>query len=370
MSELTVGIDARKIRDFGIGRYVEGLVEEFATSEPGMRFVLFLPREGREAIPPALRARLDEERFRTVILDVPLYSLREIIAFAGAAGRHGLDVLHFPHYVSGIAAGCPLVVTIHDVTHLKFPPSRLKLVYARAMMGWSAKRARIVLTGTQASREDLMSHLGLDPSRIRLTPYGVGPAFRPPGDEEVARFRERRGLTDPFVLCVASHRPHKNLAGALEGFGRSGLGDETEILIPARDPESSAPLRPLLEGTEKARLLHGVTDEELPLLYRAARIVLAPSLSEGFGLPPLEAAACGATVLASAIPPHLEVLGDAAVFFDPASADDLASSLTRVWHDSRRREEVAARGPERAREFSWTRTAALTAEAYREATGR
>lgn len=359
-----IGIDARKIRDYGIGRYLEGLLGGLAGIDGDETYVLFVPEAGREDLPGDLPRTLPPDRFRLVACDAPLYSVRELFAFRGVARRHGLRLLHFPHYVRSFDPGCPVAVTIHDAIHLSHPPSLRARVYAREMMRWSARTAAVLFTVSSAMREDLAARLGAPASRFRVTPNGVAATFTPPSAAELAEFRSARGLTDGFVLCMASHRPHKNLRGAVEGFRRAAIPGAT-LVVPARDAEAESQLGPLLGDDPSMRVLTEVDDEELPRLYAAARVVLVPSLAEGFGLPALEAAACGAAVLASDIPSHREVLGPAAVRFEPGDAGALGAALAELWPDEARRRMLAKVGPTRAREFEWERTARLTLEGYR-----
>lgn len=374
---LTIGIDARKIRDFGIGRYLEGLLGAFADGEGGDTFVLFVSPDPDRGLPPDLDDRLPAARFRRVALDAPLYSLREVFAFRGVGPRHRLDVLHLPHYLRVLGAGCPVAVTIHDATQLDWAswPARL---YARMMMGWAAGAADVRITDSRAARDHIARKLAMDPDGFTVIPLGVDDRFRPPDAEAVRAFRSERGLERPFVLAVGSHRPHKNLAAAAEGFRCAGLED-AELVVPARDEAAAAALRPLLYGPDgrnaagptatdidRVRVLMGVSDDDLPRLYAAAQLVLCPSLAEGFGLAPLEAAASGAAVLASDIPAHREVLGDAAAFVAaPGGAREIAASLRDLVPDGPRRRDLSRRGPELAAVHSWSCAAGRTLDAYR-----
>ncbi len=357
-----LGIDARKIRDYGIGRYLEGLLGGLAETNGPERFVLFVANPDRAALPGRLPELLAPERFRLVGCDAPLYSLRELFTFRGAARRHGIDLLHFPHYVRGFNPGCPVGVTIHDAIHLSHPPSRPAALYARIMIGWAARSADVLFADTAAARDDIAARTGVDAARFRVVPLAAGAEFAPPAPEDVARYRKEHGLGEDFVLVVASHRPHKNFAGAVAAFARAAL-PEAALVAPARDDAAGARLAQLSAGP--LTVLQPVTDDDLPLLYAAARIVWAPSLAEGYGLPPLEAAACGAAVLATGILPHREVLGDAAAFSDSGSPDDMARALTDLWNDELRLEMLRRRGPRRASELSWRRTAELTLEGWR-----
>lgn len=363
---LTIGIDVRKVRDYGIGRYLEGLLGAFAASGGEERFVLFEADGAARGAPAALRDSLPPDRFRFAPLRAPLYSARELLAFRGVAARFSLDLLHFPHYVRALAPGCPVAVTLHDAIHLTHPPSRVASWYARAMMTWSARTAACAFTVSAAARVELARRLGVPAGRFRVTPNGVDARFRPPSDDSVRSFRDRRGLERPFVLCMASHRPHKNLRAAVDGFSRAALPD-AELVLPARDDEAAAHLSPFATAVG-VRLLDGVPDDELPALYAAARIVLCPSRAEGFGLPGLEAAACGGVVLATAIPAHREVLKDAASYVpEPGDAAAIAEALGTLWADHATRQQLQHAGPDRASRFDWDRTARLTLQGYREA---
>lgn len=365
MSVTTIGIDARKIRDDGIGRYVEGLLRAFATDGGEERYVLFAAPAGPRAFPEELRALLPADRFRLAPFAAPLYSAREIVAFRGIARRHGIDVIHFPHYVRGLAPGCPVVVTIHDAIHLEYGRSIAARLYARAMMTWSVRSAARTLTVSDAARDDLARRLRVPAERITVTPNAVDARFAPPDPAAVAAFRASRGLDAPYVLCMATHRPHKNLAAAVEAFARAAL-QEAAFVVPARDRDAAARLAPFL-AAPGARLVEIVPDADLPLLYAGARIVLCPSRAEGFGLPGLEAAACGAAVLATPIPAHREVLGDAAAYAAGTGSAELAGALTSLWRDDAARSALARRGPARAARFSWEETAGRTRDAYRAA---
>jgi alpha-1,3-rhamnosyl/mannosyltransferase len=306
---------------------------------------------------------LDPERFQGVRCAARLYSLAELLAFRDVRSRHGVGLMHFPHYVRPWVRGAVVSVTVHDTIHLSHPPSIAARLYAEVMIR-RALRGDVVLTGSAAARDDLAARFRVRAGRISLTPHGVIPGFAPPGEEAVRTFRRDRGLSDDFVLLLGSHRPHKNVQGGIEAWRRAGRPGP--IVIPARDETAAALLAPLVPGGD-ARLVTGVTDEELPCLYAAGRIVLVPSLAEGFGLPPLEAAACGAPVAAYAIPPHREVLGDAAELVPAPDVDALAAAIDRLWTDDARRSELARRGPERARLFPWRRTAETTLAAWRAA---
>lgn len=362
---LTIGIDVRKIRDGGIGRYLEGLLAALSALDGPERYVLFASDAARDTLPGSLPTSLEAPRFRLVRCDAPLYSMRELFAFRGAARRFGLDVLHFPHYVRALAPGCAVAVTIHDAIHLSHPPSLPAAIYARAMLTWSARSAAVLFTPSSAARSDVARRLDVPESRFRVAPNGVDARFAPPPAAGVASFRAARALALDYVLCLGTHRPHKNVAAAIEGFVAAALPN-AEIVICASEERSAERFRVL--ERPGVRVLANVGDRELPLLYGGARIVLAPSLAEGFGLGPLEACACGAPVLATGIPAHREVLGDAVSWLDASGRSaEIAAGLASLWGDEARRAELARRGPDHARSYPWNRTAVITRDGYRAA---
>ena len=362
-SPLTIGIDARKLRDFGIGRYVVGLLRGFAALDTGDRFVVFAPDSAREH---DVWRDLPADRFRRVRCDAGLYSLAEVFAFTGVGPRHGIEVLHFPHYVRAAAPGCAVAVTIHDAIHLDFAPNPVALAYAHFMMRWSIRTANPLLTVSDAARDDLVRRFGARAADAFVTPNGVDATFHPHDHGAIRAFRAARGLAAPFVALPASHRPHKNLRGGAGAF-RASAPPGWELVVPARDAAAAERLHEFQDASRPFRVLERVTDHDLSLLYASAEFVLAPSLAEGFGLVGLEALASGGVVLATPIPPQREVLADAAAFASSTSTADLADALRALSLDSERRARLRALGPPRAARFDWRRTAERTLEAYRHA---
>lgn len=365
----TIGIDARKIRDYGIGRSIQGLLESLAAYEGDDRFVLFVFDSALDSLPGDLPRLLNSPRFRLVKVDAPLYSAREIFAFRGAAQRYGLDLFHFPHYVRAAAIACPIAVTVHDAIHLMAPHSLPERAYARAMMEWSVRSASLLFTVSESARSDLERVLPASRGRWNVVPNGIDVSrFSPPAEAALLRYRTARELPDEFALAVGSHRAHKNLAAAIRAFESAVPG--ASLFVTARDDAAARRLQPLLRGASRTRALVPVRDDELPLLYAAARLVIAPSRLEGFGLQGLEALASGGAVLATPIPAHREVLGDAAAYSKSTSAEDLAAAISSLWADDTRLRDLASKGPARAALFPWERSARRTLELYRRVAAR
>ena len=327
---MRVGIDCRKIADFGIGTYIRGLLGAMPEI-----YVAFGPA-GIE-LPSGVEH---------VIVDAPNYSLRELFVVGRAADAARLDLFHAPHYVLP-QMRTPAVVTIHDLIHLRRSvPQRL---YARAMMRRAVRRARAVLTVSETVAQQLRATLNAQ--KVVVTPNGVDAIFfatdpRPPIPDP------------PFFLFVGNDKPHKNVDRLVAAFERSGT-----------------PMRLVLAGAEFSRFRNRerilcagfVERNELAALYRSATALVTPSLEEGFGLPAAEAMACGTAVITSTAPALMELTGDAALHVDARDVDAIAGAIRHVADDAPLRAMLATRARDRARAFTWSECARRTRAAYADA---
>jgi glycosyltransferase involved in cell wall biosynthesis len=364
-----IAIDARKWRDYGIGTYVRNLVRHLARIDRETTY--FLLCEPSDA--PTLRDLAGN--FTPVVENAPGYGLREHLSIPAQLRRLGADLFHSPHYVLPLLCRTPSVVTVHDCIHLLFPeylPSRLALSYARYMMGSAVRRSAMVLTVSEASRRDILSfYPDADPDRIHVVPNGIDPALlEDPGEEEMERVRERYRIRERFVLYAGNIKPHKNLARLIAAFGllrqRPGF-DDVKLLIIGDEVNRYPSLRRAMEtagARQDVRFFGFVPERTLAALYRMAAVFAFPSLYEGFGLPPLEAMACGTPVVTSNVSSLPEVVGDAALLVDPTSVEDIAGGIERVLSDEALRSELVARGHVRARGFSWERSVQAIHQGY------
>jgi glycosyltransferase involved in cell wall biosynthesis len=272
-------------------------------------------------------------------------------SLARAARKDAVDVLHAPTMRAPFRSRVPLVVTVHDLAVLRRPETFNGWTrrYSAFALPRVARAADAIVVGSEFSRDEVVELLDVPPDRIRVIPYGVGPPFTPEGP----------AADGDYVLAVATLEPRKNLNRLVEGFRRAGLeGLELRIV----GAEGWGDVR--VEGAG-VRWLGEVRDEELARLYRGARCVAYVSLYEGFGLPVLEAMACGTPVVAGRTGALEEVSADAAVLVDPLDADAIAAGLTEALD---RRDELRKRGLERAGAFDWRDVARQTVAVYREAT--
>ncbi len=357
-----IGIDIRKIHDFGIGRYIRNLVAGLAEIDPDREYVTFQDRSGK---------MVGGVNFTPVINSSPKYSVRELISLPRQMKRFEIDLFHSPHYVLPVMRPCPAVVTIHDLIHLFYPPSPAAKAYAKTMMFAATRSAAKVITVSHASRDDIVRELGVDPRKIDVIYNAVDDRFRPMSHdvarEEVAR---QFGIEEEYILCVSNFLPHKNISRLIQAFSQvRKAGFSGKLVLAGSDVKG----RPALLQKVKQLGLDGsvhfpgfVTDQTLPALYSSCRIFAFPSLYEGFGLPPLEAMACGRPVVTSDTPSMNEVVGDAGVRVDPKRPESIAEGICSLLEDDERHAHFVRAGLERAQDFSWSVTARLTLETYRE----
>jgi glycosyltransferase involved in cell wall biosynthesis len=325
---MRVGIDARKLADFGIGTYIRGLLGGLLALDSGDEYVAFAPADA-----PLPRG------IEHVVVDAPHYSIRELLVVGRAADRARLDVFHAPHYVVPFTR-VPTVVTIHDLIHLHQPARNpLALLYARTMLRRAVRRARVVLTVTEAVKRQLESELGA--TNVIVTPNGVALPMGGAG-------------TPSFFLHVGNDKPHKNVDAVVAAM--SEVMDARLVLVGGAFDR--------FHGRERIDVRGFIGEEELSSLYRNAIALVMPSLEEGFGLPALEAMAHGAAVITSRDAALMEVTGDAALHVDARDVRSLVEAMQRVMRDGELRAQLSANGIARAQLFSWKRCAERTREVY------
>lgn len=262
------------------------------------------------------------------------------------------------------------VVTIHDAATLDHP-EWFDRRFA-AWYGWLLPRlgrgARAVLTVSEFSRRRLIAH-GIPEERISVVPPAADARFRPIPPDETAALRARLDLPERYVLCVASLEPRKNLGGLFRAWSAASLPEDVRLVVAGGAGKVFRDLG-FEEAPRGVQLLGRVPDTDLPALYSGALAFAFPSLYEGFGLPPLEAMACGTPVVTAEAASLPEVVGNAAITADPHDVGGLARALERVVADEALRREMRVRGLLRARRFSWEEAARRTAAVLRAASGK
>ncbi len=367
---MRIAIDARKLRDYGIGTYVRNLLRHLARIDDSSEFIV-LCRQADCASVNGLGAN-----FRAVPEKAAPYSVREQLSVPMDLRREHVDLFHAPHYVLPPLARCRSVVTIHDCIHLRFPqylPNRVAYAYARGSLWIATHRSDRVLTVSEASKRDILRYFRVPDKKIDVIYNAIDERFgQAPAPEEIERVRERYQLDGPFILYAGNIKPHKNLERLIEAFHslrRGGGFDDVRLLIIGDEISKYATLRRAVHRHKlhkHVRFFGFVPDETLASLYRLASVFVFPSLYEGFGLPPLEAMASGTPVITSNVSSLPEVVGDAALLIDPYEPESIAEAMRRVLTDGSLRDQLRERGFARAREFSWDRSVRRVREIYDE----
>jgi glycosyltransferase involved in cell wall biosynthesis len=374
---MRVGLNAHLLsfgttyRGAGISRYVRNLLAALRERRDAVRFELFL---GDHRVPPELAAapgfRLHLSRWPTARPAVRI--LWEQTALPWLAARLRLDVLHGLGYALPVASRVPAIVTVYDLSFLTHPKAhtRISRSYLRLMAPWAARRARLVLTISEHSRREIVRWLGIPAERVRVVYPGVEPVFRPLDPATVAAFRAAQHLDGPWALFVGTLEPRKNVERLLEALATvRRSGQPLRLLIAGAPGWGRERLRErcgALGLGDAVRFTGYLPGPDLPLWYNAVDIFVYPSLYEGFGLPPLEAMACGTPVISSNAASLPEVVGDAGLLVEPTDVDALADALRTLVGEPCLRAELRRRGLARAAGFAWGRAAEQTLALYRE----
>jgi glycosyltransferase involved in cell wall biosynthesis len=353
----------------GIGRYAGSLARALVEAQPG-RVALFYNRV-RDTQPPA---GLEAVPARTVRAG---YKPWRMAVWLGQVARIGFDRLvpgaelfHATEHLLPPLRGVPTVLTVHDMIFKLFPQHQkpLNYRYLNATMPLYCRRADAILTVSEASKRDIVAHYGLDPAKITVIHEAASPEFVPSPRHVVEEASRRYGLPERFLIHVGTIEPRKNLTRLVEALQR--LRDEG-LTIPLVVVGGKGWLYDdffcrlaELDVRDAVQFPGYVPSADLPLLYNAATAVAMPSVYEGFGLPVLEAMACGTPVVSSDASCLPEIGGAAARYFDPYDVAAMADAIRDVWTDVDLRQEMRQRGLQQAARFSWERAANQTLAVY------
>jgi len=367
-TELRIGIDGDTLgrKRTGDESYLASLIRALAKVDGRNAYSVFVRDAARVA--PQFEAS-PRWRFRNV-RPASIW-LRHPIGLPLALRRTPLDLLHTQYFAPPLCP-CPLVVTVHDISFAVRPEyfTRKDQWLLKALVPAALRRAERIITDTQYTLRDLVRVYGVDPARVAVIPLAADPRYRPL-DRQACRARvvQRHGVDARFILYVGTLQPRKNVDTLVRAYARfrreTGLPHRLLIVGKAKYKYDSVFEAIRASGFESDIVLAGfVPDEELPIYYNAADVFVFPSLYEGFGLPVLEAMACGTPVISSSASCLPEVVADGGVLADPQAPEPFAAALARVLGSERLADELGERGRRRAAEFGWERTARETLEVY------
>jgi glycosyltransferase involved in cell wall biosynthesis len=371
-----IGIDAHAIgaRQGGNETYIRNLVKALAEIDERNRYTLYLANAcAAEEWRDGFVKRHANFEIRSLPPPTPL--VRVPVALAFELRLRPVDLLHV-QYTAPPFCPVPVIATIHDLAfeHLPQTFTRRGSLQMKLTVRSTAKKAARIATVSEYSRQDLLRTYKLPPEKVVVTYNGVESHFtsQPNSADEVERIRRRFGIDRDYILAVGSLQPRKNLVRLIRVYARLRSEQEKfkhQLVIVGRQlwlaDEIFAEVRKQ-QWADDVILTGYVADEDLPALYRAAAAFVYPSIFEGFGLPPLEAMACGTPVVTSNTSSLPEVVGDAAVLIDPYDEQKLANALLRIVNDELLRVRLRKQGIERVKKFTWRAAAEKTLQLYRE----
>jgi glycosyltransferase involved in cell wall biosynthesis len=363
---LRLALDGRKLTDFGIGTYLRALLRGL-DARPDVHLTV-LARSGHEDRVASLAPSA-----RVITTSARGYSLAEHVQIPAALWREKVDLVHFPHYVAPQFLPRPMVVTVHDLIQLFYPPRdrpHLARLYLRLMIGSALRRARRVITVSRSSRRDLINLFAADPQRLMVVANGVDPSIaQRPSKEDLENLKAHYGLRSPLILVVANDKPHKNLDMVLRAYHlavREHRVPGQLIFLGGTDAEGRLAIRAERLGLGgRVRFLGRVPRNHLYALYHVSAVLLHVSLYEGFGLPVLEAMCAGLPVITSNLGAMRELGDGTARLVNPLEVDEVAEAIERVLVDDPLRRRMIESGRKRAENLSWERMVEETVAVYR-----
>ncbi|MBK8051601.1 MAG: glycosyltransferase family 4 protein [Anaerolineales bacterium] len=351
----------------GIGRYVTNLVRAMATQlEQGETLTVLHPSNARSAFAPLLGPQV-----RLQVSDVSPFSLQQQFHLPRLLRQMTTPptLYHSPYYLMPYNLALPVVLTFYDIIPLRYPDSvsrRARMMFHYTMRMAIRAAAQIVAI-SDAARNDLLAAFSVAPEKVITTQLAADPRFHPQTEAAKVELRTRYALPPEFVLYLGINKPHKNLVRLIEAYGQLPQSSPPLVIAGAWDSRYPEPKTAAarLDLGDRVRFLGSVEDIDLPALYSAALAFVFPSRYEGFGLPVLEAMACGAPVACSNVSSLPEIAGDAALLFDPEDPAAITAALARLLDAPNLRHDLSTRGLAQSANFTWQRTAAQTLTVYR-----
>lgn len=364
---MRIGIDTRLVyySQAGITQYILRLIQGLAEIDRENEFIILQSRKDKHII-------VDKPNFKRVPLWTPSHHRFEQYTLRVEISRLGLDVLHSADFIPPFRRNCKSVITIHDLAFLLYPHFLTK-ESARyyGQIDEAVKWTDHIIAVSESTKQDTIRLLGVPEHKITVIYESASPIYRPVNDLRILQqTKDRYHIARDFILFVSTIEPRKNLPTLLKAYRQlldSYKADVKLVVVGRRGwlSEEVFTLVDKLKLTNDVLFLSRVPVEDLLHLYNAAHLLVQPSFYEGFGLPPLEAMACGTPVVVSNVSSLPEVVGDAGLLVDPENVSELTVAIWRVLTDEALRADLIAKGFKRAQYFSWEKTALQTLELYR-----
>ncbi|EKD86407.1 MAG: glycosyl transferase group 1 [uncultured bacterium] len=366
---MTIGIDARLWSQTGVGRYIKNLVTNLHNLDKKNSYVLFVTKKDF----PEVEKQIRNKNWKIVVVNISWHSISEQIKLPSLIKKEKVDLMHFPYFNVPIFVSVPFVVTIHDLIYHHFVSGKastqplwlygFKMIAYRFVVHVTAKKAKKIIAVSNSTKNEIMDHLKIKQEKIEVT-YEAA--------DDLKKSNKKITL-DNYFLFVGNVYPHKNVDTLIRAFKKVASRKDVKLLFVGREDFSYKKLKKKVSDLESSGNLifkQDVDDDTLASYYKNAICLVRPSHMEGFSLPPLEAIANECLVIASEIPVHREIFGDSIIYFNSQDENDLAAKMTKLLSmDKKEKEQRIKKGVEKAKEFSWERTARQTLKIYESSLG-
>jgi glycosyltransferase involved in cell wall biosynthesis len=355
-------LDARKYFDYGIGTYIQNLIQKIGTYCD--LTILLVPEDAdRIILSPSI------EKIRNAS---GKYSLGELRSIAKDANTLKADVFHAPHYTTPFGLKMPCVTTIHDILHVRGKEyfSFSKRLYARTIISHACRASAAIIVDSEFTKQELLDMFHVNETQVHVIHLGVSSIYSAKYSEKSIReFRNKHHLTKPTILYVGSLKPHKNVEVLIRAFAHMKQRSDLQLAFSGESITRTNSLWKLIKEHDNIKdviEIGQISRRELALAYHAASVVVLPSLYEGFGFSVLEAMAAGTPAIGSRAGSIPEIMGDGGILFDPHSVEDLTCTLEKVLNDTEYRSTIIKKGYKNVERFSWDMCAEQTFRIYRD----
>ncbi len=358
---MKIAIDVRMVGSFshGIARYAYNLIRGLSEIDTQNDYVLLSNNIFLNDFVSSL------SNFSLKVTGLKMYGIREQIFLPRLLREEKIDIFHTPSFACPVSVDCKVIMTIHDMIHVLFQEeaSVTRRIYYRYIVRKAAENSSMILTVSENSKRDIINYLNLSPEKVVVTYNAADQIFKKINEDDVDKLKDRFGINGKFLLYVGNLKPHKNVKLLIESYHLLRRKTNLKLVIVGKKDI-------LFQKGLNDKLLEGVifvgevSDELMPGFYSGAEIYVSPSLYEGFGLPLIEAIACGTPVVAISTPSSDEILGNAGFMVNENQPEELANAIYTVLLDSNLRNSLVNKGFGRMKLFSWEKSAKKILKIY------
>ncbi len=373
---MRIGIDARLWREAGVGRYIRNLIYHLQEIDKNNQYFVFLLKRDFNQVSLS-------QNFKKIEANFSWYGVSEQLNFPKLLAKYSLDLVHFPHFNVPVFYNKKFVVTVHDLIHQHFKMERATtlnpLVYKIKQMGYrrvfshAINKSKKIITVSDFVKTQLRDEMKIQPDKITVTKEAAEDSIialsKKISKEKINDEIRKLGIKPPFVFYVGNAHPHKNVEGLIKAFNALRKKYQyLQLVLSGHDHYFWKRVKKENQGKDIIYTGY-ITDDQLVALYKGAQVFVMPSLEEGFGIPLLEAFACGCPVVSSNQGSLSEVGGEAAIYFDPGNIQEMVNKIEFILNNNPARKKIIEKGEQRCKQFSWKKLAQETKRIYEQSGG-